>query len=100
MIPFNISINGKTSHARWYPKPDRIVINVNKIAEIHNPETEFEEFISEFCACEFHELAHIYGYRNGCHPPSKCREGKCYLCRITLHIFAWFAVDFYLRNKR
>lgn len=92
MIPFKFSINGKTSHARWYSAPDRITISVNKIAEVCDPEEHFEEFIAEICACEFHELAHIYGYRNGCHPPQKCREGKCFLCKITMKIFAWFIV--------
>ena len=101
MIPFTISTRGKRSHARWCPNPDRISIYINKIAEIDNPEEDFDSFIAQFCTLEFHELAHVYGFRNGCHPVENCRSGKCYLCsKINVYIFAWFKVDMYLRRKQ
>lgn len=88
-IDFNISTMGRTSHARWYNNPIHISIFVNKIAEANNPDTNFEGFIAEFCALEFHELAHIYGFKNGCHPAKDCPT-KCYLCRLTDIMFIWF----------
>lgn len=89
MIPFNYTLSGKTCHARWYANPDRISIFLNKISESNNPDDDFEGFISEICSSEFHELAHIYGFRNGCHPSKNC-PNKCYLCKLTDLVFVWF----------
>lgn len=97
MIIFNISTKGKKSGARWYPRPDRISIFVNK--SFHDPEKDFEGFIAEFCALEFHELAHIYGYRSGCQPAKDCPT-KCYLCRLTDIMFIWFEYGFWLNNAK
>lgn len=99
MIPFNISIMGRTSSARWYPHPDHISIFVNKIAENNDPDKKFDEFIAELCALEFHELAHIYGYRSGCQPAKDCPT-KCYLCRLTDIMFIWFEHGFWLNNAK
>jgi hypothetical protein len=88
-IDFNISTRGRKLGARWYPRPDRISIFVNKISGNHNPNKDFKGFIAEFCALEFHELAHIYGYRGGCQPAKDCST-KCYFCRLTDTMFIWF----------
>ena len=42
-----------------------------KIAEAFNPEEDLDAFIAIMIAVEFHELGHIYGFRNGC---KKCRH--------------------------
>jgi len=86
----NISTNGRTCMGRWYPRPDRYVIFINKIAEIHNPIYSFDSFIAEFLATEFHELGHIIGYKNGC-KSDKCLWHRCYWCEYTSNmIFLWF----------
>lgn len=93
MIEITYSTKGKKCSARWYPRPDRISIFLNKICLQIDPDTNFDGFIAELCSLEFHELAHIYGYRSGCYPISKCQEGKCYLCRLTCAMFLWFKYD-------
>jgi hypothetical protein len=101
----NVSVNGRTCIGRWYKKPDRYVIFINKIADHFNPEYEFEEFISEFLATEFHELGHIYGFRSGCRT-SLCKRRVCYWCLYTDIMYMWFLhgkfykdFKFYIRDK-
>jgi hypothetical protein len=97
MIAFNYSTRGKTCFGRWYPRPDRISIFLNKISEAVDPETDFYGFISFICAVEFHELGHIYGFRGGCSKPSDCRAGKCFWCnyieRMFINIYSGFLID-------
>lgn len=90
MVEITYSTRGKKCSARWYPRPDRISIFLNKISLQCNPETDFEGFIANLCSLEFHELAHIYGFRNGCHPVEKCRNDQCYLCRLTCVMYLYF----------
>ncbi len=86
----NISINGRTCMGRWYPRPDRYVIFINKIAEIHNPIYSFDSFIAEFLATEFHELGHIYGFKSGCKQSHLCSIGLCFWCFYSDIMFMWF----------
>lgn len=86
-IPFTISTKGRNSGGRWYPRPDRISIFVNVIAkhiDVDNP-----RFEARIGAISFHEVSHIKGYRSGCHPASKCREGDCYFCGLTEKVAKW-----------
>ncbi len=79
-IEIKYSIFGRKCSGRWYPRPDRISIFLNTIAKVHDPETDFDNFISEISASEFHELGHIYGFRRGC---KKCNGLNCYYCQLT-----------------
>lgn len=90
-ISFNYGIKGKRCLGRWYPHPDRISIHLNKLAEIHNPNEDLNGFIADMCAAEFHELGHIYGYRDGCR---KCNGKNCYWCRFAemLHLYLEYNV--------
>lgn len=91
-----ISTKGRTCIGRWYPRPDRYVIFVNQIAKIFDPNTDdvdFDSFIAEFLATEFHELGHIISYRNGC-KTDKCSWHRCYWCEYTSNIiFLWFLFE-------
>ncbi len=88
-IDINYSIHGKKCSGRWYPRPYRISIFLNNIAKVHDPETDFDNFISELSASEFHELGHIYGFRRGC---KKCNGLNCYYCQLT------DCIAFYLKD--
>lgn len=81
-----ISTRGKTCGGRWYPRPDRYVIFINKLHETFNSESEFELFLSLFLSVEFHELGHIYGFRGGC---KDCKNG-CFWCDYTFTICKFF----------
>lgn len=85
-----ISTRGRTCFGRWYPRPDRYVIFINKIAETYNPEEDLEGFLACFLAVEFHELGHIYGFRNGC---KRCKEEFCYWCFYTDMMFLYFGYE-------
>lgn len=91
-----ISTRGRTCGGRFYKNPDRYVIFINKITEIFNPETEFNDFLAELLAIEFHELGHIYGFRNGC---KNHKEKICYWCSFTKYMFIFFRYkDFSIRE--
>ncbi len=79
------SIKGNDLLGQWLPYPDRIIIFVNTISEEHecDPEEFFESFIAEIIAVEFHELGHIYGFRDGCSDIEDEICEKCYWCKIT-----------------
>lgn len=82
MIDVKISIRGRKSFGRWYPRPDRISIFVNKIAEYIDPNSiVFESMIS---AIFLHEFVHIEEYRGGCKSSKDCREGNCFWCSYIL----------------
>ena len=85
-IEYTISTRGRTCWGRWYPRPDRISIFLNKIAEVIDVEATPELFIGFMCAVEFHELGHIYGWRGGCSPASRCNEGMCFWCNLIIPI--------------
>ena len=88
MVDINISTIGRTHMGRWYQKPDRMSIFINVIGEYYHPEFRFEEFISELSATVFHELGHVYGFRNGC-KTNKCSHGNCWWCNITKTVMIW-----------
>ena len=94
MVDMNISTRGRTCVGRWYPKPDRYVIFVNKIAEAYDPEDDFEQFMADFLATEFHELGHIFGWRGGCKKRNTCSHGMCYWCEYTHFTYMWFLYNF------
>ena len=94
MIEFTYSTRGKKCIGRWYPRPDRISIFLNKIKETTDPENDFFGFIAQLCAIEFHELGHIYGFRGGCNHPSKCAGGDCFWCNYVTHLFEILYSDF------
>jgi hypothetical protein len=93
MIEITYSTRSKTCHARWYPRPDRISIFLNKISLQTDPDKDLEGFIAHLCSLEFHELLHIYGDRSGCYPSSRCQEGLCYSCRLTVAMYLWFKYE-------
>lgn len=87
MIPINISTKGRTCGGRWYPRPDRISIFVNKIAENIDPDNPlFEQAIGTTFT---HEYVHIKFFRNGCKRGSDCRSGKCFYCNVTYKILEY-----------
>ncbi len=88
MVEITYSTRGKKCSARWYPRPDRISIFLNKLS---NPEEAFDSFIAEICSLELHELGHIIGFRNGC---KKCNGSNCYYCNLT------DVIHYYLRDGK
>ena len=99
----DVSIKGRRCGGRWYPRPDRYVIFVNKIAEAFDPDTNLDKFLAEFLAIEFHELGHIYGFRTGCRSRA-CLRNLCYWCLYTDFMNLWFQyrvfpIDFKLHLK-
>ena len=87
IIEFTYSTRGRKCTGRWYPRPDRISIFLNIIKDGTDPEEDFLAFIAHICAVEFHEIVHIYGWRGGCNPASKCSAGECFWCNQTNNIF-------------
>lgn len=80
-------MRGRDCSGRWYPRPDRISIFVNKIAEHIDVDTPlFEAAIGAICA---HEVVHIIGFRGGCKSGVNCRAGKCFWCRQTYEILEY-----------
>jgi hypothetical protein len=67
------SINGKIAYGEH--KGGDVTIFINKIAELFNPESDFDSFIAGLCAVEFHEIGH-----------SECRCGYYYQ-KLTEFIF-------------
>lgn len=90
MIDFTYSTRGRRCFGRWYPRPDRISIFLNTVAEVTAPDDDVNAFISNLCAVEFHELGHIYGWRGGCNNPSKCANGECYWCNYMVDMYCFF----------
>lgn len=93
MIEINISIRGRGYLGRWYPNPDRISIFINKIVEWYpnnwgNDDEIIDSFINTMCAVEFHELGHVYGFRNGCKSKT-CSKGECWWCNIMEDVREW-----------
>lgn len=92
MVDIEFSTRGKTCFGRWKRNPDRISIYINELAGHYPPEHRFEEFISELSATVFHELGHVYGFRNGC-KTNACKNGKCWWCNLTRTIAIWLMWD-------
>jgi len=67
---------------------------LNIIKDYTDPEDDFLAFIAYICAIEFHELGHIYGWRGGCNPASKCAAGECFWCNYTTILFKILYSDF------
>ncbi len=80
MVEINYSTRGKKCLGRWYRKTNSVTVFLNNLAKLHNPDTDFDSFLSELSAIEFHELGHIIGFRNGC---KGCNGMNCYYCQLT-----------------
>ena len=88
MIPLTISTKGRGNYgARWYPRPDRISIFVNVIAQGVDPDHPFFEAV--IGALYTHEYVHIKHYRSGCKSGVDCRDGKCFWCNQTHSIMEY-----------
>lgn len=87
MIPINISIRGRTCGCRWYPRPDRISIFVNKIAENIDPDDPM--FDLAIGITFLHEYVHVKFFRGGCKRGSECRSGNCFYCNVTYKILEY-----------
>lgn len=90
-IPITISTRGQSSGGRWYPRPDRISIFVNIIAQ--HIDVDSPLFEAAIGAIAFHEIGHIVGFRSGCKNAAACRAGNCWWCNFTEKI-----VEFNIRS--
>ena len=97
IIDLKYGLYGKTCAARWYPRPDRVTIHLNKMISAESAEDLNIFFLAELCALEFHELGHIYGYRSGC--KNGCKSGNCYWCNYVEQMILFFIDNYTAMNS-